>query len=174
MKVRPLARGAEIRITPSLKARRKGGRRPWTGTGAGLTNITTRAGEPSSSFLPDVPSFRFVNSRFSVSLHYTCRHLIPRFPSCSCLRLAFIHFSHLSMCTMTTDDTVDSVLLPMSHASAFFYSLVIPHTKHRSAHIHQQSTHIYTHYLQVHISPFHAPPITSGSSARGRMMCSSG
>ena len=69
---------------------------------------------------------------------------------------------------------VDSVLLPMSHASTFFCSLVIPHTKHRSAHIHQQSTYIYTHNFHVHISPFRASSIIPGSPMRRRMVYPTG
>jgi len=72
---------------------------------------------------------------------------------------------------MATNGTVDSVLLSMSHASTFFCSLVIPHTKHRFAHIHQQSTHIYTHYFHVHISPFRAPSPLSRVLERGEGWC---
>lgn len=66
-------------------------------------------------------------STSSVSLHYTCNHLIPCFPPCSCLRLVLVHLSRLSMCTMATEGTVNFVLLPMSHPSAFFFTLSYPH-----------------------------------------------
>ena len=74
---------------------------------------------------------------------------------------------------MAADGTVDSVLRSMSHASTFFCSSVIPHTKHQLAHIHQQSTHIYPHCFRVHIffPCFSSHP---ASSARGTTVYSTG
>jgi len=94
-----------------------------------------------------------LTSRVRQPLHYTRLHIIPSFPFVLLLasgsRPSFLVF----LCNMATDCTVNSAL-PVSHASAFFWLLVIPNTKHQYAHIHHQPAHIYTHYFHVYISTF--------------------
>ena len=91
----------------------------------------------------------------SIPIHYTCRHLIPCFPSCSCLRLALVHFPPIFLCVLwpTAPSIPFSFPCSMHQHSSVHLSYPTPSI---DPHTHPSAIHTYLYSLLLSRTRFSA------------------